>query len=152
MPVVCTAPIDPGPGGLTQIGFSATWQPTNSLNNTLSYTHNDLRRYDSDRTAFDVNLLSLRSTYQFTRFLFARARVDFETLPRRARGQFLLGYTPSPGTALYVGYNDDAQFNGFNPTLRQFQPGFRRDGRTFFIKMSYLIRRSFGGWRSAVSD
>jgi hypothetical protein len=139
------APLDPGPGGLTQITFNATWQPTNALNNTLSFTHNDLRRYDTDRTAFDVNLLSLRSTYQFTRFLFARARVDFETLPRRARGQFLLGYTPNPGTALYIGYNDDAQFNGFNPILRQFQPGFRRDGRTFFIKMSYLIRRSFGG-------
>jgi hypothetical protein len=139
------APLDPGPGGLTQFSLNATWQPTGALNNTLSYTHNDLRRYDTNRTAFDVNLLSLRSTYQFTRFLFARARVDYESLPRRARAQFLFGWTPNPGTALYAGYNDDAQFNGFNPILRDFQPGFRRDGRTFFIKMSYLIRRSFGG-------
>ena len=77
--------------------------------------------------------------------LFARARVDFESLPRRARGQFLFGWTPNPGTALYAGYNDDSQINGFSPINGLQQQGFRRNGRTFFIKMSYLIRRSFGG-------
>jgi hypothetical protein len=28
--------------------------------------------------------------------------------------------------------------------LGQLEPGFRRNGRTFFIKMSYLFRKSFG--------
>jgi hypothetical protein len=59
------------------------------------------------------------------------------------RGQFLFGWTPSPGTSLYVGYNDDMNRNGFNPFTGQLEPGFRRNGRTFFIKMSYLIRRTF---------
>jgi len=35
--------------------------------------------------------------------------------------------------------------NGFSPFSRQLEPGFRRNGRIFFIKMSYLFRRSFGG-------
>ena len=61
-----------------------------------------------------------------------------------ARGQFLLGYTPNPGTAFYVGYNDDLVRNGFSPFNGQLEPGFRRNGRTFFIKMSYLFRKSFG--------
>jgi hypothetical protein len=56
-----------------------------------------------------------------------------------------LGYTPNPGTAFYAGYNDDAQISTFSPFGRQLEPGFRRNGRTFFIKMSYLFRRSFGG-------
>ena len=34
--------------------------------------------------------------------------------------------------------------NGVNPFSGQIEPGFRRNGRLFFIKMSYLIRRSFG--------
>jgi hypothetical protein len=144
-PAVCSAPLDPGPGGLIQLGVSVAYQPTNELRSTLDYTKNRLRRYDSDRVAFDVNLLSWRTTYQFTRFAFARVRLDYETLPHRLRGQFLFGYTPSPGTALYVGYNDDANISGFSPVNGQLQPGFRRNGRTFFIKMSYLFRRSFGG-------
>ena len=59
------------------------------------------------------------------------------------RGQFLLGWAPNPGTAFYVGYNDDLNLNGFNPFSENLEPGFRRNGRTFFIKMSYLFRRSF---------
>jgi hypothetical protein len=144
-PAVCFAPLDPGRGGLFELRLTLAYQPTNALRSTLDYTKNRLRRYDTNLVAFDVNLLSWRTTYQFTRFLFARARIDYETLPRRARGQFLLGWTPNPGTAFYVGYNDDANINTFSPINGQLEPGFRRNGRTFFIKMSYLFRRSFGG-------
>jgi hypothetical protein len=138
-------PLDPGRGGLFEFRGTFAYQPTNALRSTLDYTKNRLRRYDTNLVAFDVNLFSWRTTYQFTRFLFARARIDYESLPRRARGQFLLGYTPNPGTAFYVGYNDDANVNTFSPFGRQLEPGFRRNGRTFFIKMAYLFRRSFGG-------
>lgn len=137
------APRDPGPGGLVEGRLSLGYQPTDELLTTLDYTKSRLTRYDTDRVAFDVNLVSWRTTYQFTRFLFARARVDFETLPKRARGQFLLGWTPNPGTSLFVGYNDDVTVSGFNRFTGVFDPGFRRNERTFFIKASYLIRRSF---------
>ncbi|HEV2882802.1 MAG TPA: DUF5916 domain-containing protein [Pyrinomonadaceae bacterium] len=144
-PAVCFDPLDPGRGGLFEFRGTFAYQPTNALRSTLDYTKSRLRRYDTNLVAFDVNLISWRTTYQFTRFLFARARIDYESLPRRARGQFLLGYTPNPGTAFYAGYNDDAQISTFSPFGRQLEPGFRRNGRTFFIKMSYLFRRSFGG-------
>jgi len=61
------------------------------------------------------------------------------------KGQFLFGWTPNPGTAFYLGYNDDINRHGFNPFSGQLEPGLRRNNRTFFIKMSYLFRRSFGG-------
>jgi hypothetical protein len=146
-PAICfiTPPLDPGPGGLVQLSAAFVYQPTDALNTQLNYTKNRLRRYDTDLVAFDVNLISWRTTYQFTRFLFARARIDYETLPRRARGQFLFGWTPNPGTAFYAGYNDDANLGGFSPVSGQLLPGFRRNGRTFFLKASYLFRRSFGG-------
>ena len=85
----------------------------------------------------------MRATYQFTRFLAARARVDYTSLQSRARAQFLFAWTPNPGTAFYAGYNDDVNRNGFNPFTGQPEPGFRRNGRVFFVKLSYLIRRSF---------
>ena len=140
-----SAALDPGPGGFWDVELGAGLQPTNELNFSLSYTKNRQTRNDSGRVAFDDNIYALRSTYQFTRFIFARARVDYETLTSNIRGQFLLGWTPSPGTALYLGYNDDLNRNGFNPFTGQLEPGFRRNGRTFFIKMSYLFRKSFGG-------
>jgi hypothetical protein len=138
------APLDPGAGNQWTIQSSATYQPTDALRLSLDYNKARLVRQDTGLVAFDDDIYSLRGTYQFTRFVFARGRVDYTSLGRNARGQFLLGWTPNPGTSLYVGYNDDMNRNGLNPFTREEEPGFRRNGRLFFIKMSYLIRKSIG--------
>ena len=137
------APLDPGKGNNFHFDGSAAYQPTNELRISLDYTKDRLVRSDTGRVAFDENIFALRGTYQFTRFTFARARIDYDTLAERVRGQFLLGWAPNPGTSFYVGYNDDLSFNGYGPISGRLEPGFRRNGRTLFIKMSYLIRRSF---------
>ncbi|HEV2802668.1 MAG TPA: DUF5916 domain-containing protein [Pyrinomonadaceae bacterium] len=137
------APLDPGAANLLQYSLDVTYKPTSALNSSLSYTKNRLTRRDTGLVAFDTNIVSLRTTYQFTRFTYLRARVDYDTLAANARGQFLLGWTPNPGTAFYAGYNDDLNRDGFNRFTGQLEPGFRRNGRTFFVKMSYLFRKSF---------
>ncbi|HVF57286.1 MAG TPA: DUF5916 domain-containing protein [Pyrinomonadaceae bacterium] len=138
------APRDPGAGNEWFFESSGAYQPTNALRLSLNYTKDRLTRHDTGLTAFDDNIFSLRGTYQFTRFWFARARADYTTLGSNMRGQFLLGWAPNPGTSFYVGYNDDLNRNGVNRFSNQIEPGFRRNGRLFFIKMSYLFRRSFG--------
>ena len=143
-PEVCLGLQDPGPGHTFDVEAGFTYQPTSALHATFGYTKNRLTRYDTGLVAFEDNIYVLRTTYQFTRFLAARGRVDYDTLASRVRGQFLFGWTPNPGTAFYVGYNDDLNRNGFNPFNGNLEPGFRRNGRTFFIKASYLFRRSFG--------
>ncbi|HVF44649.1 MAG TPA: DUF5916 domain-containing protein [Pyrinomonadaceae bacterium] len=145
VPDVCQGYQDPGPGHTFDIEAGATYQPTSALRAQLSYIKNKLTRYDTGLVAFNDNIVVLRTTYQFTRFIAARGRLDYDTLTSRMRGQFLFGWTPNPGTALYIGYNDDLNRNGFNPYSGGLEPGFRRNGRTFFIKASYLFRRSFGG-------
>ena len=142
-PAVCSAPLDPGGANLLQYSLDLTYKPTAALNSSLSFTKNRLTRRDTGLVAFDTNIVTLRTTYQFTRFVALRARVDYDTLAANARGQFLLGWTPNPGTAFYAGYNDDLNRDGFNRFTGQLEPGFRRNGRTFFVKMSYLFRRSF---------
>jgi hypothetical protein len=138
------APLDPGAGNQWTVESSASYQPTDALRLSINYNKARLVRQDTGLVAFDDNIYSLRGTYQFTRFIFARARVDYTSLGQNGRGQFLLGWTPNPGTSFYVGYNDDMNRNGLNPFTGELEPGFRRNGRLFFIKMSYLIRRSFG--------
>jgi hypothetical protein len=144
LPVVCLALQDPGPGSELDADLSLSYQPTKALSMSIEYTKDRLVRRDTGLVAFDDNIYAFRSTYQFTRFIFLRARVDYDTLSSHARGQFLLGWTPNPGTAFYVGYNDDLARNGFSPFTGQLEPGFRSNGRVFFIKLSYLFRRSFG--------
>ena len=137
------APLDPGRGNLLQFNGGITYQPTNALRMSFSLNKQRLRRYDTDRVAFDVNILNARGTYQFTKATFARLILDYSTINSRLRSQALFGWTPSPGTAFYVGYNDDLNYETPHPFRNEIVPGFRRNSRTFFIKMSYLIRRSF---------
>ena len=136
------APFDPGLGNTRDIHASVTYRPTENLSCALDYLSSYLFRLDTGRVAYDQKIYSLKTTYQFTRFTFARARMDYDTVRANVSGQFLMGWTPSPGTAFYAGYNDDLALNGFSPFTDRPEPGLHRNGRTFFIKMSYLFRRS----------
>jgi hypothetical protein len=142
-PANTDVPLDPGAGNLLDLSGYAYYQPTDALRVTLDYLKNRLVRDDTRLVAFDDDIYSVRATYQFTRFVAARARIDYTSLQSRARAQFLFAWTPNPGTAFYAGYNDDVNRNGYSPTSGLYEPGFRRNGRTFFVKMSYLFRKSF---------
>jgi hypothetical protein len=134
---------DPGPGNQLTLQATFRFQPTSAFQTQLDINKRRLVRHDTGLVAFDDNLFSSRTTYQFNRNTFARLRLDYSTLDRRIRPQFVMGWTPNPGTALYVGYTDDINYNGFNPFTRHFEPGFQSNGRTFFIKASYLFKKSF---------
>ena len=148
---------DPGPGDQFYLESSLRYQPTAALQTQFSWTRTRLVRHDTDKVAFDDNIFSFRSTYQFTRDVFARLRLDYSNISTRLRPQLVFGWTPSPGTAIYAGYNDDFNYNGYNPYIRLQEldirlqgpdtrlreAGFQSNGRTFFIKASYLFRKSF---------
>jgi hypothetical protein len=138
-----SAPFDPGAGNQLNLDAIVRYQPTSAFQTQINYAKRRLVRNDTGLVAFDDNIFSSRSVYQFNRNIFARLRLDYSTLSRRVRPQFVFGLTPSPGTALYAGYNDDISYRGFNPYTGTLETGFRGNGRTFFIKASYLFRRSF---------
>lgn len=134
--------LDPGKALSFQYSFGVGPQPTEPWSIELSYEREKLRRNDNKLTAFDSNIYSFRSTYQFTRFTFTRVRLDYETVDGSINSQLLVGWSPNPGTALYIGYNDNSNYRAFNDFRDRFDGGFRRDGRRFFIRMSYLFRKS----------
>ena len=136
-------PLDPGPGDQLTLQSTIRFQPTQAFQTQLNFNKKRLVRHDTGLAAFDENIFSSRTTYQFTRNTFARLRIDYSTLQRRVRPQLVVGWTPNPGTAIYVGYTDDLNYNGFNPYTRIYEPGISGNGRTFFIKMSYLFKKSF---------
>ncbi len=135
--------LDPGSGYQFDANVGFEYKPIDPLRFSLDYTKSRLKRNDNGEVAFDTNIFSMRSTYQFSRFVYTRLRVDYDTLQRNVSGQFLFGWNPNPGTAFYVGYNDNFNYNGFSPITGQLEPRFERNSRTFFIRASYLFRKSF---------
>jgi hypothetical protein len=135
--------LDPGVADARGLGVGLSYKWSKDLNTSLRYSRDSLHRRDTNRTVFVSNIYSTTTTYQFTRFSFIRARIDYDTLSSNVRGQFLAGWTPNPGTAFYAGYNDNLNYNGFSPFTSHLERGFHRNSRVFFIKMSYLFRRSF---------
>jgi hypothetical protein len=123
------------------MSFWTEFKPIDTFTFSLSYSKSKLTRNDTDLVAFDSNIFQFRSTYQFSRFVSIKARLDYNTLSSRVFGQYTFAWTPSPGKALYVGYNDSYNYRGF--AFGQQQTGFLQMNRTFFIKMSYLFRKSF---------
>jgi hypothetical protein len=136
------APLDPGAAKSLEIEAEFDYTPIAALETSFSYNRNHFSRRDTGRTVFIDNIYSAFAKYQFTRFLYARALFDYDSLDSTARGQYLFGWTPNPGTAFYIGYNDTSNYNGFSPFTGHYEPGLRLQSRTFFLKTSYLFRRS----------
>lgn len=134
---------NPGPGVQRDLSVYLNLKPTDPWTFSVSYNKSRLTRNDNKVRSFDSDIVSLRSTYYFNRFLFTRFRLDYDGTEKNYAGQALVGWTPSPGTAFYAGYNDNLNRSSFNPFNGQYEPGFERNSRTFFIRASYLFRKSF---------
>jgi hypothetical protein len=133
------APLDPGTGLTLDISASVICQANEMLRISLGYTKSRLLREDTKRVAFDQNIVALGTTYQFSHSSFVRLQGEYESMLGRIRAQLLLGLTPSPGTAFYIGYNEDLNYNGYNPSTQAYERGLFRNSRTFFLKISCLV-------------
>ncbi|MEW6130311.1 MAG: DUF5916 domain-containing protein [Acidobacteriota bacterium] len=136
------ATLDPGAANGWSSEVSFNYKPTAALEVEFEYSRSSLKRNDTSHTVYVSNIYTTFAKYQFTRYLYARAIVDYSTLESQVRGQYLFGWTPNPGTAFYFGYNDAMNYNGFSPFTGHLERGFRLQNRTFFIKASYLFRKS----------
>ena len=134
---------DPAPGKQFDANIFVEYKPIDPLRTSVSYRKARLVRNDNRVRTFDSDLVTVRSTYQFTRFIFTRLRLDYDATSDNYSGQLLFGWNPSPGTAFYAGYNDNFNYNGVNPFSGNLENGFERNSRTFFIRASYLFRKSF---------
>jgi len=134
------APLDPGKSNSFDATVSVMWKPVASLRVGTSYTKSHLWRISTRRLVYDENLWSAQVVYQLTRFVHVRGRADYRSSLLAFRPQLLLAWTPNPGTALYVGYNDDLNRDGYSPITGAREPGLHRNARTLFVKLSYLVR------------
>jgi hypothetical protein len=113
---------------------------------------------------YESQVFRTKVNYQFTRAISARVIVEYDStlanplqtsLPRtkEVQSEALLTWLPHPGTAIYIGYNNDLQNLGRslcnrlqdnscdpNNIVPPRSQVFLDDGRQIFIKASYLFR------------
>ncbi|MGO8759799.1 MAG: carbohydrate binding family 9 domain-containing protein [Terracidiphilus sp.] len=141
-----------------------TLQPIYPLTIDNTYLLDRDRAVSNGVLVYETQTLRTKVNYQFTRALSARVIAEYDTTlanptetsllrTRQVATQALLTWLPHPGTAVYIGYNDDLQ--NLDRTLCNRLPGgacdpnnttppragpLLNDGRQVFIKASYLFR------------
>ncbi|MBN1271495.1 MAG: carbohydrate binding family 9 domain-containing protein [Candidatus Aminicenantes bacterium] len=119
--------------------FSFIIQPGGNLRLFCYVMHNDFSR-DKERI-YIVNIINSQVTYQFNKYFFIRAIVQYDSYEKKMLTDFLASFTLIPGTVLHVGYGgiyDRREWTG-----GEWQPGrgnMQNVKRSFFFKASYLWR------------
>jgi hypothetical protein len=157
---------DHAPSLLDQQYLSAlfTLQPLRQLTADNTYLLDRDHAATGGAFVYESQVFRTKVNYQFTRALSARVIVEYDstlansaqtTLSRtkQINSHALLTWLPYPGTAIYLGYNDDLQnldrrlCKGFpagicdsGNTVAPVSPRFLNDGRKIFLKASYLFR------------
>jgi hypothetical protein len=118
----------------------------------------------SGALVYETQTFRTKVNYQFTRAISARVIVEYDTTlanhnetsllrTKEVGTEALFTWLPHPGTAIYIGYNNDMQNldralcnrlpgGACDPdnTVAPRAPHLLNDGRQIFIKASYLFR------------
>lgn len=141
----------------TKASLEATVRPISPLKIENTYILFQLRDRSTGANIFSNHIVRSNWNWQFNRELSLRFILQYDALlrnpaltdltPRRnVNADFLITYLINPGTALFVGYNTNAQNFDLAPNpaggrdIVQTGNRFINDARQFFVKFSYLYR------------
>jgi hypothetical protein len=129
----------PFKGDYLGAGYGFTIQPNAKLSLTLSLHHSHLRRYDQE--IYDVNIIYSRTTYQFNKYFFARAIIQYDSYEKNLLTDILASFTFIPGTVIHLGYGGLYERQDWqNERWIPWEGQLRSMKRSFFFKASYLWR------------
>jgi len=131
-PAIFYDAVAPFQGWQRVLGARVGLQPSAKFNHSLNYRFVHFERETTGEKVFDVHVLNLRNTYQFTPHFLIRAITNYDSSRRRVLGDFLASYELMPGTVAYAGYG--ALWEGIEATP------YQTTARAFFFKASYLAR------------
>lgn len=125
-------PVDPFQGTRFAANLRVGLQPNAKLNHNISYNFVAFERERTREKVFDLHVVNLRNTYQFTPQFLLRAITQLDTSRRQILGDFLASYELMPGTVVHAGYGSLLERLEADP--------YRPVARAFFFKASYLAR------------
>ena len=131
-PAIFYDAVAPFQGRQRVLGARVGLQPSAKFNHSLNYRFVHFEREATGEKVFDVHVINMRNTYQFTPHFLIRAITNYDSSRRRVLGDFLASYELMPGTVAYAGYG--ALWEGLEGTP------YQATARAFFFKASYLAR------------
>jgi hypothetical protein len=125
-------PVDPFQGKSKSANIGFTLQPNEHISQNVNYSRVEFDRASDGQRVYTVNIVYLRSTYQFNKRFLIRAIEQFDSSRRRLLTDLLASYEFVPGTVFYAGYGSLYERVGTDP--------YRTTNRGLFFKASYLYR------------
>lgn len=85
-------------------GGGFTLQPNDKFRQSVSYDYSDLRNPSDGTLTYTVHIVNTRSTYQFNRYFFLRATLQYDSWQDTLLQDYLASFTLIPGTVVHFGY------------------------------------------------
>jgi hypothetical protein len=134
-------PVDPFQGESRSGGFTVTLQPNQRFNQRIAFNTVRFNRESTGERVFDVNIVNLRTTYQFNRRFLVRLLEQFDSSRHRLLTDLLASYEFVPGTVLHAGYGSLYERRSFeNGQFGDAGGNYLTTSRGLFFKASYLHR------------
>jgi hypothetical protein len=131
---------DPFVGSSWSHSIGLTVQPGASFSQSVSWDRYQMDRPDGAGREFRVELVNLRTTYQFDRRFALRGILRYDSAAHRVLGDLLASFEPVPGTVAYAGYGALVEQHRWDGAA--WQPGgdYLTMRRGLFLKASYAKR------------
>lgn len=135
--------VNPFLGRLLDYSVTATFRPISRLQSVLKLDGNKFRDPVNHGQEFNVKIMRLTTTYQFSPRLLVRNITELNAGEGSNHTLFeniLLTYRVNSGTVFYLGYDDRyKEGNAVNAKIFT-EPAYQQTNRAIFTKIQYLFR------------
>jgi uncharacterized protein DUF5916/cellulose/xylan binding protein with CBM9 domain len=134
-------PVDPFQGSSVSNSLGITLQPNRHFSQNIEYEAVRFSRASNGERVFTVNIVNLRTTYQFNRHFLARLIEQYDSARHRLLTDLLGSYEFAPGTVFHAGYGSLYEKRDFVAGRLLPNGGdYLTVSRGLFFKTSYLHR------------
>jgi hypothetical protein len=133
---------EPFLGNTRTINWGLELKPISNWATRLSGNHYIFKGSNQEFVAnVNQDILRLRTVYQFTKEIYLRIILEQNNYYKDLDVNILAGWEPSPGTVLFLGYNDYySRDRLFLNAIGKSKLDYTRFAQGLFFKFSYLVR------------
>ena len=133
--------MNPFQGKASNGGLGITLQPNQHINQSIDYNSVRFDRAFTGERVFSVDIVNLKTTYQFDRHFLVRLLEQYDSSNHRLLTDLLASYELVPGTVFHAGYGSLYEKRDFQAgRLLPNGGGYMTVSRGLFFKASYLHR------------
>ena len=136
-------PVNPFQGQSSNGSFGFTLQPNRNFSQNVDVTMVRFDRESTGERVFNVDIVNLRTTYQFDKHFLVRLLEQFDSSSHRLLTDLLASYELVPGTVFHAGYGSLYEKRAAQPGAlvpADFGEHYLTVNRGLFFKASYLYR------------